>query len=143
MRDIMFGDRRTYRDLLNNSLEGIATNILASRLGMLVKEGFLTSAADPNHKQRTIYSLTEKSIALLPALISLGAWGRRFLAATPELSIRNKVLEDGGRELQEEFMAELRERHMGVPNPYSGPPVSERLQAAFAAALKANANSDE
>ncbi len=96
MRDVMFGDRRTFRDVLNNSLEGIATNILGSRLKKLVEDGLLTSAADPNHKQRTIYSLTEKSIALLLALIALGAWGRRFLPTTPELAIRNQVLEDGG-----------------------------------------------
>jgi DNA-binding HxlR family transcriptional regulator len=135
LRDVMFGDRRTFRDILNNSLEGIATNILASRLRKLVEESMLTSEADPNHKQRTIYSLTEKSIALLPALIALGAWGRRFLPATPELSIRNQVLEEGGPLLQEAFMAELRERHLGVVNPNDGPSVSARLQAAYETAI--------
>jgi len=135
LRDIMFGDRRTFRDILNNSLEGIATNILASRLKKLVADGMLTSEADPNHKQRTIYSLTEKSIALLPALIALGAWGRRFLPVTPELAIRNQVLEEGGLALQEAFMAELRERHLGIPNPGDGPPVSTWLQAAYEATI--------
>ena len=32
IRDIMFGNRRYYRELLNNSEEGIASNILADRL---------------------------------------------------------------------------------------------------------------
>jgi DNA-binding HxlR family transcriptional regulator len=135
LRDVIFGDRRTFSDILNNSLEGIATNILGSRLRKLVEDGMLTSAPDPNHKQRTVYSLTEKSIALLPALIALGAWGRRFLPTTPELAIRNQVLEDGGSDLQEAFMAELRERHLGIPHVNGGSPVSDRLQAAYAAAV--------
>jgi DNA-binding HxlR family transcriptional regulator len=135
LRDIMFGDQRTFRELLTNSLEGIATNILGSRLKKLVSEGFLTAEADPDHKQRTIYSLTEKSIALLPAMIALGAWGRRFLPVTPEYAIRNQVLEKGGRKMQEAFMDELRERHLGIPNSRTGPPVSEQLQAAFEALM--------
>jgi DNA-binding HxlR family transcriptional regulator len=135
LRDVIFGDRRTFSDILNNSLEGIATNILGSRLRKLVEDGLLTSAPDPSHKQRTVYSLTEKSIALLPALIALGAWGRRFLPTTPELAIRNQLLEDGGSDLQEAFMAELRERHLGIPNVNGGSPVSDRLQAAYAAAV--------
>lgn len=135
LRDIMFGGQRTFRGLLNHSLEGIATNILGNRLKTLVAEGFLTAAPDPAHKQRTVYSLTEKAIALLPAMIALGAWGRRFLPTTPELAIRNQVLEEGGRALQEAFMDELRERHLGVQNVRAGPTVAERLQAAYEATL--------
>lgn len=131
LRDIMFGNRRTYRDLLNNSLEGIATNILGNRLKALVADGFLTAEADPAHKQRTIYSLTEKAIMLLPAMIALGAWGRKFLPVTSELAIRNRVLEEGGREMQEAFMAELRERHLGISNRKAGRDVAGQLQAAF------------
>jgi DNA-binding HxlR family transcriptional regulator len=131
LRDIMFGDRPTFGELLTNSLEGIATNILGNRLKKLVAEGFLTAKADPDHKQRTIYSLTEKAIALLPAMIALGAWGRRFLPATPEYAIRNQVLEEGGRDMQAAFMDELRERHLDIANPRTGRPVSEQLRAAF------------
>ncbi|MCR9195785.1 MAG: helix-turn-helix transcriptional regulator [Hyphomonas sp.] len=131
LRDIMFGGRRTYRAILTNSLEGIATNILASRLKQLVENGLLTAAPAPDHRQKTIYSLTEKAIALLPAMIALGAWGRQFLPTEPELAIRNQVLEEGGRELQEAFMAELRETHLGIANPSSGQSVAERLELAF------------
>lgn len=131
LRDVIFGDFRTYRDLQTNSLEGIATNILASRLKKLVEEGLLTMDSDPGHKQRTIYSLTEKSIALLPAMIALGAWGRKFLPVEPEYAVRNQILEEGGQELQEAFMDELRQRHLGTSNPRHGPSVSDKLQAAF------------
>lgn len=131
LRDIMFGNRRSYREILTNSLEGIATNILASRLKQLVGNGLLTTAPDPRHSQKVIYSLTEKSISLLPAMIALGAWGRQFLPTEPELAIRNQVLEEGGLELQEAFMAELREVHLGQPNTASGPSVAELLEHAF------------
>jgi DNA-binding HxlR family transcriptional regulator len=135
LRDIMFGDRRTYRDLLINSLEGISTNILGNRLKALVSGGFITADDDPTHKQRTIYSLTQQGIALLPAMVALGAWGRQFLPATPELAARNQVLEEGGQEMLEAFMAELRERHLGIPACGAGRDVSGQLQAAFADAI--------
>ena len=42
LRDIMFGNRRHFRELIAGSEEGIATNILASRLKQLVVAGLLT-----------------------------------------------------------------------------------------------------
>jgi DNA-binding HxlR family transcriptional regulator len=41
IRDVMFGNRRHYRELLNFSEEGIASNILADRLKRLVAAGLL------------------------------------------------------------------------------------------------------
>jgi DNA-binding HxlR family transcriptional regulator len=136
LRDMIFGGRRSYRELLTNSLEGIASNILASRMKMLLDEGMVTRAPDPEHKQRVIYSLTEKSISVLPVLVQLGAWGRRFLPASPELSIRAQVLEEGGPEMLDAFMRELRATHLGAPNETSGPTVAEQLQAAYEEAVR-------
>jgi len=131
LRDVMFGDRRSYRELLRDSLEGIASNILVSRLKKLVEEGLLTRAADPAHRQRTVYSLTGKSIALVPLLVQLGAWGRRYLPVSPELAIRAQLLEEGGPKMWNDFMAELRHGHLGTPLPRTARPVGERLQAAY------------
>ena len=96
IRDIMFGNRRHYRELLSQSEEGIASNILADRLKKLMERGLLTRADDPSHKQKAIYSLTEPAIQLLPVLAQIGAWGRRHLPTTPELAIRAQLLEEGG-----------------------------------------------
>lgn len=115
LRDIMFGNVRTYGDIHGNSLEGIATNILASRLKRLSEEGLITAAPDPGHKQRTIYSLTEKAIALVPVMVQLGAWGSRFLPATPPLAARAIALEKGGPQMWSDFMDELRHLHLGAP----------------------------
>ncbi|MEZ5935361.1 MAG: helix-turn-helix domain-containing protein [Alphaproteobacteria bacterium] len=117
IRDIMFGNRRHYRDLLNNSEEGIASNILADRLKKLVDAGLLSTSPDPSHKQKTVCSLTEPAIQLVPLLAQMGAWGRRFTPATRELSIRARLLEEGGPELWEAFMDELRSLHLGAPSP--------------------------
>ena len=47
LRDMMFGDRRHFRELLAGSEEGIASNILADRLKHLVEDGLLTRDDDP------------------------------------------------------------------------------------------------
>ena len=44
LRDVMFGNRRYFRELLANSEEGIASNILSDRLQRLVRDGLLTRA---------------------------------------------------------------------------------------------------
>ncbi|PWG03896.1 transcriptional regulator [Sphingosinicella humi] len=137
LRDMMFGNRRHFRELLNRSEEGIASNILTDRLKRLVREGLVTRADDPSHKQKAIYSLTEKAIQLLPLFVVMGAWGRRHLAVTHELSVRAKLLEEGGPDMWNDFMDELRAAHLGAPLEREGPSVAERLQAAYEAARSA------
>lgn len=131
IRDIMFGNRRHFRELLALSDEKIASNILADRLKRLVAHGILSKRDDPAHKQKAVYSLTEKGIELLPVLIQMGAWGRRHLPTTPQLAIRQELLEQGGPALSEDFMAELRHLHLGTPLPTGHQSVRERLQTAF------------
>lgn len=132
IRDMMFGNRRHFRVLLRESMEGIASNILADRLKRLEAAGLVTRADDPSHKQKTLYSLTERAIQLVPLLVAMGAWGRAHLPVIPELAIRNQLLEEGGAPMWEAFMAELRASHLGAPTP-PGPLVAERLQAAYRA----------
>jgi len=130
IRDIIFGRRRRFRELLLNSEEGIASNILADRLKKLVDRGLLTRADDPSHRQKAIYSLTEPAIQLLPILAHMSAWGLRHLPVTPELSIRAEVLEQGGPAMWARFMDELRHDHLGAPRPV-GSSVGDELQAAY------------
>jgi len=135
IRDIIFGDRRRYRELLTRSEEGIASNVLADRLKRLLAAGLLTKADDPRHRQSVIYSLTEPAIQLVPLLAQMGAWGRRHAPASKELSIRAQLLEEGGPPLWEELMGELRVRHLNAE--LCGLPVSDsvlqRLNAAYEA----------
>lgn len=131
IRDIMFGNRRHFRELLQNSEEGVASNILADRLKRLVERGLLTRSDDPTHKQKAIYSLTEMAIDLVPLFAHMGAWGRKHLPVSEELSIRAELLENGGSKLWEDFMDELRAKHLGKVLPPGTPSVLGQLTAAY------------
>jgi DNA-binding HxlR family transcriptional regulator len=131
IRDLMFGNRRHYRELLNRSEEGIASNILADRLKRLTRAGLISRRDDPTHRQKGIYSLTEPAIQLVPLLAQMGAWGRRHTPTSEELAIRAQLLEEGGPAMWEAFMAELRRIHLDAPG--EGPSVFAQLQAAYEA----------
>jgi DNA-binding HxlR family transcriptional regulator len=134
IRDVMFGNRRHYGDLLRLSEEGIASNILANRLRRLVHAGLLSRTSDPTHKQKAIYSLTEASIQLVPLLAHMGAWGRRHTPVSKELAVRAQILEEGGERMWKAFMAELRSLHLGAAVPRRS--VFAELQAAFQSAVR-------
>jgi DNA-binding HxlR family transcriptional regulator len=129
LRDMIFGGSRRFRELLRSE-ERIATNILADRLRRLVEAGLLTRAGDPNHKQKAVYSLTEKAIGLVPVFVQIGAWGSCWLPVTEALSIRARRLEAGGPPLWERFMAELRHEHLGDGLPPASS-VRAELEAAY------------
>jgi len=133
IRDVMFGNRRSYGELLGGSEEGIASNILADRLRRLTASGLLTRRSDPNHRQKGIYSLTEAAIQLVPLLAQMGAWGRRHTRPSKELSVRAELLEAGGAPLWSAFMDELRHLHLDAPSPARS--VFGELQAAYEEAL--------
>lgn len=134
LRDMIFGHNRHFSALHRESLEGIATNILAHRLDRLVDHGLLTRHQDPAHSQRTNYRLTESAIQLVPVLATLGAWGTAWLPVSDELSARACVLADGGPELWEQFMDELRAEHLGSGTGERKPTVRTRLDEAYRAA---------
>jgi DNA-binding HxlR family transcriptional regulator len=130
LRDIVFGDRRYFRELQGGSLEGIASNILADRLKRLVALGLLTRE-DTRPGQRARYSLTEPAIQLVPVFAQLGSWGLRHRPTTPTLRVRSELLEEGGPPLWEQLMEELRRSHLGSESPARSPSVRERLNAAY------------
>jgi DNA-binding HxlR family transcriptional regulator len=136
VRDIMFGNRRHFRELLTKSDEKISSNILSDRLKTLVEQNILTRVDDPSHKQKGIYSLTEQGIELLPVLAQMAAWGFKYLPVSEELGIRAKLLAEGGPKMWDELMDELREVHLGIKRrKKSGPSAGERLQKAYEAVV--------
>ena len=135
LRDIMFGNRRHFGELIDGSEEGIASNILASRLKRLVAAGLLSRDA-ARRGQRAAYSLTEAGIQVLPIMVALGNWGLAHRDGERRLRVRSELLRDGGPELVAAMMDELRELHLGVPRPDAGAPrPSEVLRAAYEAAM--------
>lgn len=133
LRDIMFGGRTRFRELLSCSLEGIASNILASRLAKLTDAGILAREPRPGHRQKVDYFLTEPAIELVPLIIELGDWGSRWLPTTPELAVRARLLADGGPDVRNRFMAELRSIHVDR-QPRADNGVLAELDAAYSGA---------
>ena len=139
IRDMIFGNRRHFRDLLLSSEEGIASNILSDRLKTLVAQGIITKRRDPTHKQKAIYSLTEQGIELVPVLAQMSAWGWKYLPVTEALGIRARLLQEGGPKMWAELMAELRVGHLGKrasgKTKTGADSVMARLQAAYEAVI--------
>lgn len=137
LRDIMFGDRRYFRELLAESEEGIASNILSSRLKSLTVGGLLTRA-EAVRGQRAMYSLTEAGIQVLPVMVALGTWGLAHRDGDQRLRVRAELLRDGGPELAEALLDELRELHLGIPRPNpEAPRPSQQLRTAYDRASRA------
>ena len=135
LHDITFGNRRHFRELVAGSKEGIATDILASRLKRLMAAGLLSRDA-ARRGQRAAYSLTEAGIEVLPIMVALGNWGLAHRDGERRLRVRAELLRDGGPELVAAKMDELRELHLSVPRTDADAPrASEQLRAAYEAAI--------
>ncbi|MBI5067148.1 MAG: helix-turn-helix transcriptional regulator [Deltaproteobacteria bacterium] len=115
LRDLMFSGKRHFRELLQSD-ERISSNILADRLARLVEHGLLTRSGDPTHRQKAIYSLTEKAIQLLPVVVQIGAWGSRWVPDARKLDAAARrfvrQLQEGGPRLWARRMDELRAVHL-------------------------------
>lgn len=77
LRDIVFRGKRTYGEFLKSE-EGIATNILASRLATLEEAGILKKRPDPDDARKDRYLLTEKGLDLIPVLFEIMVWSARY-----------------------------------------------------------------
>jgi len=77
IRDLMFGNKCTYNDFLK-SAEGIATNILATRLKGLEENGIIEKSAHPDSKAKILYKLTTKGIDLLPIIMEVYIWSEKY-----------------------------------------------------------------
>lgn len=110
LRDVAMHDRRSFRDLLTGSDEGISAPVLSRRLSDLTAAGFL-SKTEVARGQQGRYSLTELGLDTIPLLIELGRLGRRI---DPTTVNREPALED-----LEQHMAALRHRHLDAAEPAS------------------------
>ncbi len=73
IRDIVYFGKNTYQEFLESE-EGMATNILASRLARLEQQGILRKKLSEKDKRKEEYALTEKGLDLIPILVELANW---------------------------------------------------------------------
>ncbi len=108
VRDIMFDGKRYFREMLASD-EGIASNILSDRLNKLEELGILIKTKDPSHKQKNVYSLTERGIDLMPVMIEIAHWSVKHRKVSEKDRIHVNELVAGGEALQRRMKASLRE----------------------------------
>jgi len=114
LRDMIFYNRRHFNELLRLSEEGIASNILRDRLAMLEREGMVTKGRSPEdvHKQKLTYSLTEKSIDLLPLFVEAIGWSAKYLSVDCEKYKPALELRAGGPAALEYVRQKLLREHV-------------------------------
>jgi len=74
IRDMVYFGKKSYGEFLASE-EGMATNILASRLVQLEQRGLVVKQPDETDKRKEVYFLTEKGLDLIPILLDLAGWG--------------------------------------------------------------------
>ncbi|MFD7281960.1 winged helix-turn-helix transcriptional regulator [Streptomyces sp. NPDC059862] len=77
VRELLAGPRR-YTDL-HADLPGVSTDVLASRLKDMERDGLSTRRRLPPPGAAYVYELTGRGRELLPVLQALGAWGQAEL----------------------------------------------------------------
>lgn len=111
IRDLLFKGLTHYKDFLQGG-EGVATNILASRLRLLESAGIIDSRNADKDARRRIYRLTSKGLDLAPILVEMVLWGAKHYRTAAPPAILRKMTRD-----RNAFLADLRRTH---ENPHLG-----------------------
>ncbi|HEX6477773.1 MAG TPA: helix-turn-helix domain-containing protein [Ktedonobacteraceae bacterium] len=77
IRDIVYFGKKTYGEFIASE-EGMATNILASRLAQLEHQGILVKKPSEQDKRKEEYVLTEKGLDLIPVLVEMANWSAEY-----------------------------------------------------------------
>jgi len=104
VRDLMVRGYHSFKEI-QESGEGIATNILADRLRRLEAAAIITAEREQSDGRRTHYRLTEKGINLAPVLLDLLIWGARHEPSDASRALLLQLVRN-----REEILAETRRR---------------------------------
>lgn len=77
IRDIVFRGKKSYGEFLKSE-EGFATNILASRLELLISAGVLEKSINETDARGDNYKLTKKGLDLIPILFEMILWSSKY-----------------------------------------------------------------
>jgi DNA-binding HxlR family transcriptional regulator len=77
IRDLVYFGKKTYSEFLASE-EGIATNILASRLAQLEHQGILVKKPHDADERKEMYVLTQKGLSLIPVLVEMANWSAQY-----------------------------------------------------------------
>lgn len=80
VRDMLLHQKKTFKEI-SASEEGVATNLLSSRLKFLESLEVITKRKLPGNKKENIYLLTEKGIDLAPVILEIVVWSDKYVRA--------------------------------------------------------------
>ncbi len=103
VKQMLLENKKTFKDFTESD-EGIATNILSTKLKQLEALGIVLKTKIPDNKKSNIYLLTEKGLALTPVIVELGAWSDRYLREH-----HSSIVNEGGIELLRKDKTEFSE----------------------------------
>jgi DNA-binding HxlR family transcriptional regulator len=104
VRDLMVRGYHTFKEL-QESGEGIATNILSNRLKKLEAAGIISAEVVKTDRRKINYRLTEKGIDLAPVMLDLLVWGARHLETGAPCAVISNMARN-----REQVLAETRRR---------------------------------
>ncbi len=80
LRNMVLRETRSFKELLE-SCEGIATNILSTRLRKLLTHKIISVRREPSDRRKLNYCLTSKGKHLAPVLTEMALWTARHSTA--------------------------------------------------------------
>lgn len=94
IRDMLLNKKKTFKELVASE-EGIATNLLSTRLKLLESLEVITKRKLPTNKKENIYLLTDKGMDLAPIILEIVVWSDKYVRAynTEMNAYENDVLD--------------------------------------------------
>jgi DNA-binding HxlR family transcriptional regulator len=78
IRDMLLNKKISFKQIASSE-EGIATNLLSSRLKLLESFEVITKRKLPENKKENLYLLTEKGIELAPLILEIVIWSDKYV----------------------------------------------------------------
>lgn len=78
IRDMLLHQKKTFKEMAGSE-EGVATNLLSSRLKLLESLDVITKRKLPENRKENIYLLTEKGIGLAPLILEIVIWSDKYV----------------------------------------------------------------
>ena len=87
IRDMLMYQKKTFKELVASD-EGVATNLLSTRLKLLESLEVITKRKLPENKKENIYLLTEKGIDLAPMILEIVLWSDKYVRVyNPDMNV--------------------------------------------------------
>ncbi len=91
IKQMLIEGKETFKDFTESD-EAIATNILSSKLKLLEEVGIILKTQRPDNKKTNLYLLTDKGLALTPAIVELASWSDKYLRDIHPTMVNGKPL---------------------------------------------------